>query len=258
MGSAAARCAESAKLKDVFGLSFDSAGRLFVGHKQGVSIFDAKGALVRTVSSDQPSTFFLDERGRIVTARHGALVTEGGGEMTTLQVLTPNSGGKARDLDDLPSIGILRNGDRLVADREGKAVARFSPAGKYLDTFAQVNPEQLAVSGMEDVAIINRDTKSIVVVDRDGKTLSTIPAKTTAYQLSNPSDVAFDPLGHLYVLDRGKPSVLIFGAKGALISTLSIPDKSAGAFQKPLALAVDDAGRIFVFDDRAGRVQVYQ
>src|SRR5262249_33431504 len=58
--------AENSRFKDVFGLAFDSGGELYVGHKQGVTVFDARGAMGRTVSADDPSAFFLDERGRLV------------------------------------------------------------------------------------------------------------------------------------------------------------------------------------------------
>jgi hypothetical protein len=88
--------------------------------------------------------------------------------------------------------------------------------------------------------------------------LSKIPQKGAGYELDNPVDVAFDVFGHLYVLDRGKASVLVFGPKNRLVTTVTIPEKSPGAFQKAQAFGIDAAGRLFIFDERAQRIQVYQ
>lgn len=248
--------AESLKLKDVVGIVVDASGQTFLGYNKGVAVFDAKAALARTIVADNPSAFFVDDRGRVVLIRRDQM-TIAGGETSTLAV-PPSPNGKIRQLEELPSAVVLSNGDRLVADPKGKAVLRFSAAGKFVGTFAPVNTERLALSRLEDVAMIDRETKGIVLVDRDGKTLSKLPSKGMGYELDNPVDVAFDSLGHLYVLDRGRPSVLIFGAKNRLITTLTVPEKEPGGLSKPQALALDGAGRLYVFDDRAQRIQVYQ
>jgi hypothetical protein len=43
-----------------------------------------------------------------------------------------------------------------------------------------------------------------------------------------------------------------------LVTTITFPEKEAGAFQKAQAFTVDPAGRLYVFDDRSQRLQVYQ
>jgi hypothetical protein len=69
-------------------------------------------------------------------------------------------------------------------------------------------------------------------------------------------DVAFDRLGHLYVLDR--TAVFVFSPQRKLLTTFSIPEKSPGAFTNGEALALDSAARLFVFDGRTNAVQVYR
>jgi len=98
----------------------------------------------------------------------------------------------------------------------------------------------------------------VVIVDRDGKPLSRIPQKGAGYELDNQVDLTFDPLGHLYVLDRGRAAIHVFNPKNRLVATISIPEKDPGAFQKAEAFALDAAGRLYVFDDRSQRIQVYQ
>jgi transcription elongation factor len=116
----------------------------------------------------------------------------------------------------------------------------------------------MAVNRLDDVALIDKDSKAVTIVDRDAKPLVKIQAKGSNYQLDEPVDLTFDQLGHVYLLDRGKASVLVFTAKGRLITTFTIAEKAPGAFTRARALGLDAAGRMFIFDERAKRIQVYQ
>ena len=126
--------------------------------------------------------------------------------------------------------------------------------GKFLG----VDAERLALNRLDDVAVIDKDTKSIVVVDRDGKALAKIPQKGTGYEFDNPVDLTFDAFNQIYVLDRGRASIFVFGPRNKLLTTVTVPAGSPGAFPRPSALALDAAGRIYVYDDRAQAIQVYQ
>jgi sugar lactone lactonase YvrE len=106
--------------------------------------------------------------------------------------------------------------------------------------------------------MIDRSNKSIAIADRDGKILGRIPAKGPNYQFDNPSDVAFDALGHLYVLDGNKAAIHVFSPKNRLITTITVPGREPGALQRPKAFAIDAAGRLYVFDESSQRIQVYQ
>ena len=153
---------------------------------------------------------------------------------------------------------ILSDGDRLVVDRKAKTVLRVTSAGKFVSNFANLDVERLARNDVDDVAMIDRQNKSIALADRDGKIIARIPAKGTNYQFADPADVAFDALGHLYVLDSNRAAIHVFGPKNTLITTITVPGREPGALQKPKALAIDAAGRLYVFDESTQRIQVYQ
>lgn len=242
------------KFRDVVGVAVDNAGRIMLGHKLGVSIFDSKGAVVRTVAAQEPSTFFLEGEDRIVTVRRDVFVPE---NAPTTPIGVPVPGKVPREVEEIPSVITLISGDRLVVDRKGKAVIRVSSAGKFVGVFAPLNAGRIARNALDDVAMIDREAKGIVIADRDGKITSRIPPKGTNYAFDDPIDVAFDPLGHLYVLDN-KSAIYVFGPRNRLIATFSSAGKDAGALQKPKAFAVDAAGRLYVFDDASQRIQVYQ
>jgi TolA-binding protein len=245
---------ENAKLKDIVGIHFDSSGELLLGHKLGVSIYDSRGTLVRTVSSEEPSTFFLDERGRLILARKDTLIVERG-EVTPVRIPMQD---KPKAIEDIPSALAMSGGMRLVADRKGKQVLRFAPNGTFMNKFIGVDAERLAINQLDDVAMIDRETKSVVIVDRDGKMLGKIAQKGTGYEFDNPIDVTYDAFGQIYVLDRGKASVFVFGPRNRLLTTITIPEKSPGAFPRASAFGLDRAGRIYIYDDRAQTIQVYQ
>jgi len=145
-----------------------------------------------------------------------------------------------------------------MSDRKGKQVIRLTPTGAFVGKFAGVDAERIALNHLDDVAMIDRETKSVVIVDRDGKALGKIPQKGTGYEFDNPVDLTFDAFGNLYVLDRGRASVFVFGPKNRLVTTVTIPEKSPGAFPRASAFALDKAGRLYIFDDRAQAIQVYQ
>jgi len=247
--------ADGSKLKDIIGLRIDAGGVVALGHKQGVSLFDARGKAVRTVAAEDPSAFFLDERGRLVIARKDRLTIERG-ESTPLAVPQPD--GKTRAVEEIPAAAAMISGARLVADHKGKQVIKVSASGAYIGKFLGIDAERLTLNRLDDVAAIDKDTKSIVVVDRDGKALAKIPQKGTGYEFDNPVDVTFDAFNHIYVLDRGRASIFVFGPKNKLLATVTIPAGSPGAFPKASAFALDAAGRIYVYDDRAQGIQVYQ
>lgn len=246
---------EKDRFRDVTGIVVDPSGRVALGHKQGVVIFDTTGAVVRTFPAADPSAFYMDGE-RIVVIRDGVLLPEKAAPIA----ITVTSGTQPRQLEEIPAVITLNGGDRLVIDRKAKTVIRVSGAGKYLSSFATVNAERLARNELDEVAMIDRDSKSIVVADRDGKIVSRIPAKGTGYQFDDLADLAFDGLGHLYVLDGRKAVIHVFGPgpKHPLLGTIASTGREAGALQKPRALALDGAGRLYVFDESSQRIQVYQ
>jgi TolA-binding protein len=245
---------ETAKYKDVFGLQIDGTGQLVLAHKLGLSVFDPRGKLTRSIAADEPSAFFVDERGRIVTVRKNNLTVERG---ETQPISVPEKD-KPRLVEEIPAAVAMSSGVRLVADHKGKQVIRLSPTGQFVAKFASLDAERIALNHLDDVAMIDRDTKGIVIVDRDGKPLSTIAKKGTGYEFDSPVDLTFDTFGNMYVLDRGRASVFVFGPKNRLLTIVTISEKSPGAFQRATAFALDKAGRLYIYDDRSSGIQVYQ
>lgn len=245
----------AAKFKDVAGIAVDRQDNVMLAHKTAVAVFDPKGTQVRSIPANNPSAILLSERGAPVIVHENVLTPE---SAAGISLTIPQPDGKAKSVDDVPAAGATSRGEWLVSDRKSKAILLFSAAGKYVKPFATIVADRLAVNVLDDVAVLDRDTKTITVLDRDGKTVRQVAARGAGYELENPVDVAFDAIGHLYVLDRDKGAVFVFGVQGKLVASFTIPEKSPGAFQKAVALGLDSAARLYIFDDRAQHVQIYQ
>jgi len=246
---------EKSELRDATGISFDQSGQLMLGHKNGVTIFKADGSIAQSVGAVDATAFFVDEQERIVVARGGSLIAA---RADAIVFSGPGSDGQLRAVDEIPAAMANARGERIISNPKQRNVIRALPNGKFVSVFASGQITRMAQNWLGDVALLDKATKSVNLVDRDGKALSKIATKGTGYEFDEPTDVAFDPLGHLYVLDRGRSAILVFGPKNKLISTLSVPNNSPGALNRAEALGVDAAGRLYVFDDRSRRIQVYQ
>lgn len=243
----------SGKLKDVAAIGINPEN-VVVATKSAVLYFDPVGAIKKSTTVREARGMFLDHDGQpVVTFKSGFQI----GASPMRLVTAPKPDGSPRELDGIPSGVATVMGELLLVDRDGKAILRYDTDGKYLGPFASVNTEHIAINGLDDVAAVVRDDKSVVIYDRSGALLVKIPAKTTAYELRNPVSLAFDALGHLYVLDRGRPSVHVFSPQAKFVTTFAIAENAPGAFRQPEALAVDPAGRLYIYDGGAERVQLY-
>ena len=50
----------------------------------------------------------------------------------------------------------------------------------------------------------------------------------------------------------------MFGPRNRLITAFTLAEKSPGAFTRARSMGLDAAGRMYIFDERVKRIQVYQ
>ena len=246
---------DRSNFSDIIGLRLEPNGRMLLGHSKGVVTLDDKGAVVAQAPADGPSSFYVDGD-RIVMARASNVIMD---KNTTQTLIIAEKDGKQRFVEEIPAMLLRRGGERLVSDFKEKAVLRIGPDGKLVGPFAQLAASKMTTNSMDDVAMLDRDTKSVFFSDRDSKALGRLPNKGPGYEFGDPVDIAFDFFDQLYVLDRGRASVFVFAPKtNKLVATVTMPDKSPGMFNSARAFTMDRAGRLFIFDERAKKIQVYQ
>jgi len=237
-----------ALLRRVINVDMDSTGRVYVATRQSLAVFNESGGVVRTepanelrgvaMHGDVPIWFY--ERG----------TREGANALVPIAISDQN---RQRE-PDIQAGAVVSGEAMLIADRRTKAVHRVSLSGGYQSRLAPVDAVRIAVGPLGEAAAIERDTQALLLIAPDGKTRA-LPATGAGYMLRGPIDVAFDPLGHLYVLERD--SVVIFSPTGEFLSVFA-PGSAAGAFRTAAAFHVDAAGRLYVYDEDAERLQVFQ
>jgi TolA-binding protein len=244
------------KMKDVLALGVDAANRLFVVNKSAVQVFDEKGAAGAPLRETAPTGIFFDTRGVPITITETALSPNGRPSLTL--AVTQNDG-KVREIRGVTAGVAISTGDYLVANPDQKLIERFSPSGTFVGRFASADVNRLAIDFLDNVAALEGNAKTVTIFNRDGKQIGRIQPRGTNYELKEPVDLAFDALGHLYVLDRNRGTVFVFSNNGTkLVTSFSLPEKSPGAFFHARALGLDGAGRLYIFDDQAERIQIYQ
>ena len=245
------------RLRDIQALAIGPGGALYAAHSDGVLVFDLGGKPAPGLTAKDTRAFAFDRSGSpTVVSREGIAGPDGAPRALTV----PKPDGTPRTLGDM-TCGVLTSmGDLLVVDANAKNIARFSGAGKFVAPFASVFPFRLAIDVTDRVAALDEGGAGLTLIEHDGRPRATIPARGQGYEFDRPVDLAVDPLGHLYVLDRNKATVFVFaqGPQPRLLTAFTVPPKSPGAFRKAVCFALDSAGRLFIYDGDVEKIQVYQ
>jgi hypothetical protein len=237
-----------ALLRRVINVDMDSTGRVYVATRQSLVVLNESGGIVRTEPANELRGLAM--HGDVPIWFHERGTREGANALVPIAISDQN---RQRE-PDIQAGAVVSGDAMLIADRRTKAVHRVSLSGAYQSRLALVDAVRIAVGPTGDAAAIERDTHAVLLIAPDGKTRP-LPATGPGYMLRGPIDLAFDPLGHLYVLERD--SVVIFSPTGEFLSVFA-PGSAAGSFRTAVAFHVDAAGRLYVYDDDSERLQVFQ
>jgi hypothetical protein len=237
----------ASSLRRVLDVKVDSRGRVYVATRQVVAVISESGGLARTEPANDLRALAMD--GDTPTLLYERGLRQGAGALVPILIPDRN---QQRETD-IQAGAVVSGQAVLIADHRSKAVHRVSLNGAYQSRLAAVDAVRLAVGPQGEVAAIEREIRTVWVFGADGKG-RTVPAAGAGYQLRAPMDLAFDPLGHLYVLERD--SVVVFAPSGEFLSVFE-PGAAAGAFRTAVAFQVDAAGRLYVYDEVTERLQVF-
>jgi DNA-binding beta-propeller fold protein YncE len=162
------------------------------------------------------------------------------------------------------------SGQIFVTDRVKKSIRLFSTDGQYRKIWATqtlidgltVSPYGVAVDKSGSIYVTDVSYHRIVRFDAEGNVSETWRSysKKEAYPLNlfkNPTGIAVDNSGRVYICDTGNNRILIINAKGEIVQNLGATGKSPAKFLRPTGIAVDNAGAIYVADQGNCRIQIF-
>jgi TolA-binding protein len=154
-------------------------------------------------------------------------------------------------LDRIEAAVLTPGGSMLISDGKRKRVYRFDAEDRFQGPFPDATEREvtrLVLDGEGAIVALDRERRTISVLDESGRVLRTVPPRGTGWELRKPADVAVDPFRNLYVADE-EAGIFIFSPAGQLLGSIS-----GGELRKPVALTLDPAGAVLVYDERAQKV----
>ncbi len=244
------------KLKDIDVVRVDDRGTVFAAGDEVVIPFDASGKMQPAASIMKPVAITFDRTGEPLFVLKAGLLS--GRKAYGLSVPKPD--GSPRALEDVTAGVVSSFGDLLLADKATKAIGRFSLTGSYAGPFAPIGSARLALDDTDRIAALEQEGGAIALLEPDGRVRTKIAARGQGYQFDKVVDIAFDVFGHLYALDRGLGAVHVFLAQQQprLVTTFSVAGNAPGAFKEGRAFGIDGAGRLYIYNEDAERIQIYQ
>ncbi|HVI07648.1 MAG TPA: 6-bladed beta-propeller [Candidatus Binatia bacterium] len=164
---------------------------------------------------------------------------------------------------------VIDDADRLfVSDGQYNHVLVFGPNHKLEGQFGEGvmnDPAGLAIDEENRfLYVANTGTDQVLVYDADNfKLLRKIGvagknhASNEPGEFSDPTNVAVDKDGNLFVSDTMNDRVEVFDAEGAFIRTFGKNGDGPGEFSRPKGIAVDCDGHVWVVDAMLNRLQVF-
>jgi TolA-binding protein len=238
-------------LKDVRGILMTPARTLWVASDKVKSAipFAPDGKMGPGLAGEDLQSMSLAPNGDLLVTASRA-VRLGPRNLQTFAI-PGDKPGETEPLEKLEAAAMTPSGSVLVADEKKKKVFRYDGKFQYQAPFPDAKERQVSRIVLDSegaIVMLDRDERTVRVVDEAGKVLRTIAARGPGYELRKPVDVAVDGFRNTYVADE-EGGVLVFSPQGALLTTLGGAD-----VRKARAVTVDPSGAVLVYDDKLQKI----
>ena len=241
-------------LKDVSAILMAPDGTLWIasGKAKSAVPISPEGKPGPTLALEDPRALSLAPTGDIVVA--GRLAVRIGPKDVKTFAIPGDKPGIPESLEKLSAAVLLPGGSLLVSDEKRKRVYRYDEKLQHQGPFPDPKEREVTRLSLDSeggiVALDERD-KSVRVYDVAGRQLRMIAAKTPAYEIKKPVDVAIDSFRNTYIADA-EGGVFVFDGQGKLLTILT------GELRRPRALTLEADGALLVYDEKAERILRYK
>jgi DNA-binding beta-propeller fold protein YncE len=145
----------------------------------------------------------------------------------------------------------------FIADAQQEAVLEVSRDGQMLRAYRGFKRPLMSVSTEDRLYVLDIGEADIVEIDRrSGEQLNTLTQRNNPANLRQPTGVAVDAGGDIYVVDALRDQLIIFNPDGNVRTQFSTAG-TAMVRGRPEDVAVDPNGCIFVLDALHGMVKKF-
>lgn len=246
----------------VRGMTWDGGGNIALADRKGWVLLSPDGVQRSRYNSDpekdEDATAVTQDRNGTVLLALVDKIKVYGGKPAEFTPRVPR--GSSLEAFEIQAMAVTWNGELLVADAKSRHIWRLTASGErpvVFDNNQPIDIVSMAVNDLDQVAAINRDAREVVVLDRLGNVITRVARPGERF--AEPVSVTFDPLGHLYVLDKDRRAVDVFSPDFKRhLATFSPRRGTPGELGDPVALVVSADGSLFVLDNRDRRILVYR
>ena len=251
--SASPAARSGARLPRVLALQATPDDAVYYLTESAAGLMTSSSNAARPPRVAKPRSLTLSQSGAVVVV--GQESVQPGDSAAPLTLSVPQPGRDPKVLKKIEDVVSLSNGDWIVADEDERAIHHFTESGSYLAAFAPIRARKLAVNRRDGVAALDRDRRTVTVLDRSGTVRGRLELRDRALDIRNPVDLSYDDFGHLYLLDR--EGLYIFDHQLALLARVESENRLA-PIERATAVTVDSFGRLYIADDKAKQVFRFQ
>jgi sugar lactone lactonase YvrE len=159
-----------------------------------------------------------------------------------------------------------------VADTGNNRIQRCSTTGTCTVPLAVVgffngvtvsNPTGIAIDASNNVDVVDTGNNRVVQFSSAGAATTSFNSATNNYfygngaggALSNPTGIAVDGSGNIWVVDTGNNRVVEFNGSGVYQAAYGSLGAAAGQYNTPTGITIDASNNLYIVDDNNSRVQ---
>jgi hypothetical protein len=182
-------------------------GKFLLVDREGILVVSSDGKLLESRTARRVEDLAGAPSGRIYYLTREALDLGSG----TLVPVSATFGGKQHNLRKLRSIAVDGRGDIYLLDDEA-GLLRGTGQGSAIkwSAVAPVRGHLVRVDRRGFVYVLAGDQRSVQVLSRDGKPLTTVAPSPSGAKEADVAFFALDALNHLFLLDSSGSSIQIF------------------------------------------------